>query len=86
MAFLLVFGGMGTFLVARGFTIPGLRVLRSARFVLVDQVDSMFGVMAVLAMLSPIGIVKYFGYIALGGVIHVLTNLGMIKAGIRKNL
>ncbi|MBP5460110.1 MAG: CDP-archaeol synthase [Clostridia bacterium] len=55
-------------------------------FFLVDQVDSMFGVMAVLAMLSPIGIVKYFGYIALGGVIHILTNLGMIKAGIRKNL
>lgn len=55
-------------------------------FFLVDQVDSMFGVMLVLALLAPIGIAKYFGYIALGGVIHVLTNLGMIKAGIRKHL
>ena len=55
-------------------------------FFVIDQIDSMFGVMAVLALLSPIGILKYFGYIALGGIIHILTNLGMIKTGIRKNL
>lgn len=55
-------------------------------FFVIDQIDSMFGVMLVLALLAPIGILKYFGYIALGGVIHILTNLGMIKAGIRKNL
>lgn len=55
-------------------------------FFVVDQIDSMFGVMAVLALLSPIGILRYFGYIALGGVIHILTNLGLIKTGIRKNL
>ena len=55
-------------------------------FFVIDQIDSMFGVMLVLALLSPIGILRYFGYIALGGVIHILTNLGMIKAGIRKNL
>ena len=55
-------------------------------FFVIDQIDSMFGVMAVLALLSPIGIARYFGYIALGGVMHILTNLGMIKAGIRKSL
>ena len=55
-------------------------------FFVIDQIDSMCGVMLVLALLSPIGILRYFGYIALGGVIHILTNLGMIKAGIRKNL
>lgn len=64
----------------------GTKGLLGKVFFLVDQVDSMFGVMAVLAALSPIGILKYFGYIALGGIIHILTNLGMIKAGIRKKL
>ncbi len=55
-------------------------------FFVVDQVDSLFGVMAVLALLTPMSILKYFGYIALGGIIHILANLGMIKTGIRKNL
>lgn len=64
----------------------GTKGLLGKVFFLVDQVDSMFGVMAVLAALSPIGILKYFGYITLGGIIHILTNLGMIKAGIRKKL
>ncbi len=55
-------------------------------FFVIDQVDSLFGVMAVLAILTPMSILKYFGYIGLGGLIHILANLGMIKAGIRKSL
>lgn len=55
-------------------------------FFVLDQIDSMFGVMLVLAILTPMTILKYFGYIALGGVIHILANLGMYKSGIRKNL
>lgn len=55
-------------------------------FFVIDQVDSLFGVMLVLKFLTPMTLLKYFGYIGLGGLIHILANLGMYKTGIRKNL
>lgn len=55
-------------------------------FFVVDQVDSLFGVILVLACLTPVSVGKYFGYIALGGFIHITVNLVLYKTGIRKNL
>ena len=46
-------------------------------FFVIVMIDSMFGVMLVLFFLTPMSILKYFGYIAFGGVIHFLANLAM---------
>ena len=54
-------------------------------FFVIDMIDSMFGVMLVLFFLTPMSILKYFGYIAFGGAVHFLANLAMFKTGIRKN-
>ncbi len=62
------------------------RGLKGLFFFLLDQTDSLFGVILVLALFSRISVARYFGYIALGGLIHITVNLVLYKTGIRKNL
>lgn len=57
-----------------------------AVFFVVDQIDSLIGVMAVIYAFSDISFLKYLGYIALGGMTHIGINLVLFKARIRRNL
>lgn len=57
-----------------------------AVFFVIDQIDSLIGVMAVIYAFSGISFGKYLGYIALGGVTHIGINLVLYKIRIRRNL
>lgn len=67
---------------------PG-KTERSARgivFFVIDQIDSLIGVMAVIYIFSDISFYKYLGYIALGGITHIAINFVLFKTKIRRNL
>lgn len=55
-------------------------------FFVIDQIDSLIGVMAVIYVFSDISFLKYLGYIALGGMTHIGINLILLKIRIRRNL
>lgn len=55
-------------------------------FFIIDQVDSLFGVIFVLLMFSNISVSKYFGYVFLGGFTHIMVNVILYKLKIRRNL
>lgn len=55
-------------------------------FFLVDQIDSLVGVMAVLWIVAGFPFWKYLAYVALGGATHILINVTLYKLHIRKNL
>ncbi len=55
-------------------------------FFVIDQVDSLFGVMLILFVTSRIPLWKYFFYIFLGGFTHISVNLILYKLKIRRNL
>jgi hypothetical protein len=55
-------------------------------FFLIDQVDSLLGVMLVLLVAADISIAKYAAYVLLGGVTHIGVNLLLYGAKVRKNL
>ena len=57
-----------------------------AVFFVVDQIDSLLGVMLVLMAFSGISFARYLGYIALGAGTHILVNLILYLLHIRKNL
>lgn len=57
-----------------------------AFFFVLDQIDSLLGVMLGLVFLSHISFWKYLAYILLGAVTHVSVNLVLYKLHIRKNL
>lgn len=66
-----------------GKTVGGVR---GKVFFLVDQVDSLFGVAAVFALLYPMPVWQYFLYIALGALTHIAVNSLLYALKIRKNL
>ena len=55
-------------------------------FLVIDQIDSLFGVALVLVILSRITIGAYFNYIILGGATHLIFNWLLYKLKIRRNL
>lgn len=55
-------------------------------FFLIDQVDSLLGVMLVLYMVSDISIAKYFAYVFLGALTHITVNLLLYAVKVRKNI
>ena len=55
-------------------------------FFIIDQIDSLFGVVLILVLFSKISIYQYFGYILLGGLTHISVNLILYKLKIRRNL
>ena len=55
-------------------------------FFVIDQLDSMFGVILVLAAVSKIGLLQYINYVLLGGLTHICVNLVLYKLKIRRNL
>ena len=57
-----------------------------AVFFVIDQIDSLIGVMLVLMAFSGISFGRYLGYLALGAGTHILVNLILYLLHIRKNL
>ena len=55
-------------------------------FLVIDQIDSLFGVMLILFFTSSIPVWKYFFYIFLGGFTHIAVNVVLYRLKIRKNL
>lgn len=55
-------------------------------FFIIDQIDSLVGVMFVLYLFSNISIMKYFGYILVGAFTHVGINSILYMLKIRKNI
>ena len=55
-------------------------------FFVIDQVDSLIGVILVLYFFSDISWSKYFGYILLGGFTHITVNLILFKLKVRRNI
>lgn len=60
--------------------------LKGKIFFVIDQLDSMFGVILVLAAVSKISLLQYIGYVLLGGLTHITVNLVLYKLKIRRNL
>lgn len=76
-------------LVKRRLDIPSgktARGLKGAVFFVVDQVDSLFGVAGVFAVLFPMTVGEYFAYILLGAGTHIAVNSILYATRIRKNL
>ena len=55
-------------------------------FFIIDQVDSMLGVILVLAIYARLSIYEYIEYIILGGCTHIAVNVALHKLKIRKNI
>lgn len=62
------------------------RGVKGVIFLILDQVDSLFGVTLVLAWLSPLSAGMYFLYILVGGVTHIAINAVLYGLKIRRNL
>ncbi len=69
--------------IPEGKTVGGVK---GRVFFIVDQVDSLFGVAAVYALLFPVSVRQYFLYILLGAVTHIAVNSLLYALKIRKNL
>lgn len=54
-------------------------------FVFIDQADSLFGVVLVVALFYPMSIGFYFFYVFLGAITHILINIMLYFAKLRKN-
>lgn len=55
-------------------------------FFLIDQIDSLVGVMLVLLLAADISIAKYFAYVLLGALTHIAVNLLLFAAKVRKHI
>ncbi len=60
--------------------------IKGIAFFVIDQVDSLFGVGIVLAIIYPMPLRQYFLYILLGALTHIAVNFILYKIKIRKNL
>lgn len=69
--------------IPSGKTIGGIK---GCVFFVIDQVDSLFGVAAVFAVLFPMSVGQYFLYILLGAATHIAVNSFLYAVKIRKNL
>ena len=59
---------------------------KGALFFVIDQIDSLLGVMLLLVLLAGITPMQYFQYILLGAVTHLALNAVLYTLKIRKNL
>jgi len=69
--------------IGAGKTVGGLK---GVLFFIIDQIDSIVGVMLVLMLFTDIGLVGYLCYVALGGVTHITVNLILFALKIRRNI
>ena len=59
---------------------------KGALFFVIDQIDSLLGVVLLLALLTGLTLPQYAGYILLGAVTHIALNAVLYALHIRKNL
>lgn len=69
--------------IASGKTVSGIK---GKIFFVVDQLDSMIGAMIIIKIFSDISVYRYFSYVLLGGLTHIVVNLVLYKLKIRKNI
>ena len=55
-------------------------------FFVIDQIDSLIGVMLVLYIVSDITVGQYFLYVFVGGLTHIIINLILKLLKIRRNI
>jgi hypothetical protein len=53
-------------------------------FIFLDQADSIFGVVLVIAIFYPISIAQYFFYVLVGALTHIALNFLLFLTKIRK--
>ena len=84
----MIFELPNSFIKRRLDIIPGKtdKGIKGMIFFLVDQFDSILGVILVLAIVSGISFREYVEYVLLGGFTHVVINLFLYILKIRKNL
>lgn len=69
--------------IAPGKTSGGVK---GVFFFIIDQIDSLIGVVMVLNLLSEMSFAKYWLYIFLGALTHIIVNLILYALKIRKNI
>lgn len=69
--------------IAPGKTVNGGKGLF---FLILDQTDSLFGCVLVIALLYPMTVAYYFVYVALGGLTHIILNLLLYTVKLKKNI
>ena len=57
-----------------------------ALFFLIDQIDSLIGVMGLICLFSHLGLIEYLEYLLLGGVTHAFLNITLYLMKIRRNI
>lgn len=55
-------------------------------FFVIDQIDSLIGVMLILSIFSNIGLFGYIRYLIVGGITHIFINLILFSLKVRKNI
>lgn len=77
-----------SFIKRRLNIIPGKtgKGIKGKIFFVVDQIDSLIGVVGVLAFFSKMTIIKYCMYIFLGAFTHIAVNMILYALKIRKNI
>ena len=55
-------------------------------FIFLDQADSIFGVALVVWIFHDIGILLYLGFVAVGAATHIILNMLLYAAHLRKNM
>jgi CDP-diglyceride synthetase len=60
--------------------------MTKAIFVFVDQADSIFGCALVVWLFYDLGILKYIGFVVVGAVTHIIFNMLLYFAHLRKNM
>lgn len=69
--------------IPSGKTVSGFK---GVLFFIVDQIDSLVGVMFVLYLLSDISFGRYLAYVGVGGLTHIVINLLLKLLKIRRNV
>ena len=75
--------------IKRRLDIPPGKTVAKAKgffFYALDQVDSIIGVMVVLAYFTNVSVEQFLLYISLGSLTHIIVNLGLYGLKIRKNI
>ena len=62
------------------------RGIKGIIFFIIDQIDSLVGVMFILYLFTDISIWKYFGYILVGAFTHIAVNGFLCLMKVRKRL
>ena len=60
--------------------------IRKAVFVFVDQADSIFGCALVVWLFYDLGILRYLGFVVVGALTHIVFNMLLYFAHLRKNM